>query len=133
MEGLIKDKGDDFDEICDNIRMRVTDGIEDFVQSNINNKMDIEEVISRTKEKIDNVSYGTDEEVKQEYANLGKRRIESIKNRKFGLLEAIVQKVSKSAMLNESISEAYTSSDGSLDMEKIVEILLHIVSIYAEA
>ena len=33
--------------------MRVTDGIEDFVQSNINNKMDIEEVISRTKEKID--------------------------------------------------------------------------------
>ncbi len=114
-------KGEDFDEISDSIRLRVSDAIEDFVQNNINNKYDIEEVIANTKEKIDNAAYGTSEELKQEYANIGKRRIESIKNRKYGILEALVQKISKHAMVSEAMNEAYTDESGKLDMEKIVE------------
>ena len=114
-------KGEDFDEISDSIRLRVSDAIEDFVQNNINNKYDIEEVISNTKEKIDNAPYGTSEELKQEYANIGKRRIESIKNRKYGILEALVQKISKHSMVSEAMNEAYTDENGRLNMEKIVE------------
>lgn len=114
-------KGEDFDEISDTIRLRVADAIEDFVQSNTNNKYDIEEIISNTKDKINNSSYGTPEDVKQEYANIGKRRIEAIKNRKYGLLEAFVQKISKQSIVSESMNEVYSSEDGKLDMNKIVE------------
>ena len=113
-------KGEDFDELTDTIRMRVSDAIEEFIQSNINNKIDIDEVITHTKDKIDNAGYGTSEEVKQEYANIGKRRIEKIKNRKYGILESIVQKISKSAITNKTIAESYTE-DGKLNMDKIVE------------
>ena len=114
-------KGDDFDELCDITRMRVSDAVEEFIQSNINNKLDIEEVISHTKSKIDSAGYGTDEEVKQEYANIAKRRINEIKNRKYGVLEAVVQKVSKSAMTNESLKESFINENGKFDMDKIVE------------
>ena len=114
-------KGEDFDEIADTIRLRVSDAIEDFVQSNINNKYDIDEIINSTKEKIDKASYGTSDELKQEYANMGKRRIEEIKNRKYGVLEALVQKISKQSIVNESMKEVYSSEDGKPDMEKIVE------------
>lgn len=114
-------KGEDFDEISDSIRLRVSDAIEDFVQNNINNKYDIEEIITSTKEKIDNAAYGTSDKLKQEYANIGKRRIESIKNRKYGILEALVQRISKHAMISEAMNEAYSDESGKLDMEKIVE------------
>lgn len=114
-------KGEDFDEISDSIRLRVSDAIEDFVQNNVNNKYDIEEVITSTKEKIDSAVYGTSDELKQEYANIGKRRIEAIKNRKYGLLEAFVQKISKQALVNEAIGKIYTDENGKLNMDKIVE------------
>ena len=114
-------KGEDFDELCDTTRMRVSDAVEDFIQSNINNKLDVEEVISHTKDKIDNAGYGTDEEVKREYANIAKRRISEIKNRKYGVLEAIIQEVSKSVMKNEDLKKSFIEENGKLDMDRIVE------------
>lgn len=126
IETIFKDKffdnikGEDFDEVTDTIRMRVSDALEDFIQSNKNNKLDIEEVLATTKDKIDNAKFGTPEDVKQEFANIGKRKISSIKNRKYGILEAIVQNISRSALINESLGESLSDENG-ISMEKIVE------------
>lgn len=114
-------KGQDFDEISDMIRMRVSDAMEDFVQSNINNKYDIDEVINHTKQKIDNAGYGTSEELKQEYANMGKRRINEIKNRKIGIMESLIQNISKSTVASDALKESYINEEGKLNMDKIVE------------
>lgn len=114
-------KGEDFDELSDAIRLRVSDAVEEFINSNINNKMDVEEIINHTKDKIDNAEYGTSDELKQEMANMAKRRIEVVKNRKYGLLEAIVQNVSKSAMKDEALRENFIDESGKFDMDKIVE------------
>lgn len=111
--------------ITDTINQRVCDSIESFVQSNINDKLDLDELAEKTKEKIDNIRAKSEEQRKamvKEFTNQYNMQVQRIKqktNRKIGLYEQIMNNFTHDIVSDKSILESFTQEDGKLDVNKI--------------
>lgn len=113
--------------ITDKINQRVCDSMEDFIQANVNDKLDLEELADRTKEKIDNIKAKNAEErkkIEESYTMQFKREAQKIKsrnNRKVGLYEQLMHGMTQGVVSDSSILESFTLESGKLDMHKIEE------------
>ena len=116
-------KGKDIKDITKQIKKRVAKATEEFVQNNINDKLDIEDSAKQIKDKIDKVKGANEqaEAIKNEYALMHRRNISSIENRKKTVLEQMVKNMTKSILTNNTILESYRSEDGTLLMSKIID------------
>lgn len=108
----------DTDEIATAIKMRVSDSVDEFINSNIRQKEEIKEVLTKYKEKIES---SRSEEIKESYNILAKRKISSIREgRKMNIFESMVFTLAEASMKDEQLKSIYTVN-GKLDMDSIVE------------
>ena len=78
----------------------------------------------KTKEKIDNIKAkdtDTEEDLKQEFAALYRRDVDSVMNRKKGILESIVLRMSRAIVSEPALLEQFTQENGKLDMQRIID------------
>lgn len=112
-------------KINEKINERVCNSIEDFVQSNVNDKLDLDDLAEKTKEKIDNIKAKNTEEkekIKESYTLQYQRQVNNIKNRvnrPVGLYEQIMHSMTHGIVSDNTILESFTTSEGRLDMGKI--------------
>lgn len=112
------------DAITKEIVSRVTKAEENFVKANMKDKENIEKLAEKTKEKIDNVKAkdtDTEEDLKQEFAALYRRDVDSVMNRKKGILESIVLRMSRAIVSESALLEQFTQENGKLDMQRIID------------
>lgn len=113
------------EKITEKINQRVCDSIEDFVQANVNDKLDLEELAEKTKEKIENIKAYTAEsrkKIEESYMEQYNREVHKIKtraNRKVSVYEQIMDKTTRSIVSDESIRESFLLESGQLDTSKI--------------
>lgn len=112
------------DAITKEIVSRVTKAEENFVKANMKDKENIEKLAEKTKEKIDNIKVkdaDTEEDLKQEFAALYRRDVDSVMNRKKGILESIVLRMSRAIVSESALLEQFTQENGKLDMQRIID------------
>ena len=112
------------DTITKEIVSRVTKAEENFVKANMKDKENIEKLAEKTKEKIDNIKAkdtDTEEDLKQEFAALYRRDVDSVMNRKKGILESIVLRMSRAIVSESTLLEQFTQENGKLDMQRIID------------
>ena len=112
-------------KITEKINERVCNAVEDFVQSNVNDKLDLEELAEKTKERIDNIKARTVAEkqrIEEQVTNEYKRKAQAIKsrtNRNIGLYEQMKYNTTQSIVKDTALLESFTTESGKLDMDKI--------------
>ena len=114
------------DKITEKINERVCSSIEDFVQANVNDKLDLEELAEKTKEKIDNIKARNTEErqkIEESYTLQYNREVQKIKqraNRKVSVYEQIMDTMARNIVSDESIRESFLLESGQLDTSRIM-------------
>ena len=109
---------EDVDDVVTSIRSRVASAMEEFIQTNINNKIDIEDTIKEAQKKIENAK---SEELRESYEQLAKRQISLIKNRTAkNVFSAMVSTMSEQVLKEEVFRNEYML-DNKLNIDKIVE------------
>lgn len=114
----------DTDTVTKQIISRVTKAEEEFVKANIKDKEVLEKLSSDTEEKLNNIKNkdeDTEKALKQEAVAMYRSKVNSISNRKKGILESIVNRMAKSIVAEESVLESYKLENGKLDMQKIID------------
>ena len=102
------------------IRTKVKNATAEFIDSNNKAKEQIKSILSSTKKKIEKDD-GKDENLKEAYAALGKRKITDIRNnRTRSVFEEMVRAISTSAMKGDPATSIFIE-DAQLNMDKIVE------------
>lgn len=118
-------KGDEnIDDISDVIRSNVSRATEDFVQKNINDKYDIKDIMTNTKEKIDAVKTDdeeVDEEIKQEHTMMAKKAIKALNKRPHSIFEQMVINMTEAVLSNDELRKSFTTEAGKLNMNKIIK------------
>ena len=108
----------DTDDVIDSIKVRVSDAVADFINSNIIAKSNIEETIRAAQSNIDTAKT---EELKESYELAAKRKITNQRiNKPTNVFEKFVTEMTKSVMKNDNLKEMYMENN-KINMEKIVE------------
>lgn len=113
------------EQISKKINQRVCDSIEDYVQANVNDKLDLDELAEKTKEKIENIKARNAEErdkIVGEFTNMYNKQVNAIKsrsNRKVGVYEQLLHSMTNGIVSDKAVLESFTTESGSLDMKKI--------------
>ena len=110
------------------IALRVSSAEEEFINSNLEDKYDLDSIIDDTKARIEatkqdkSIDPDTQQSIEQEMVNLSKQQMNSVReNRSRNVLEHMIRLVSNSIMINESLRESYSTETGKVDMAKITE------------
>lgn len=114
----------DYDKMTLAIRDKVGKAEEKFVQDNVTDRVNMEEFAEKTKEKIDAIKakdQDTEDAIKQEQTRVYKETMNSMLDRKKGILEALVNKTSESIITDSGMREAYTLESGKLNMPAIID------------
>ena len=113
------------EKITQKINQRVCDSLESYVQANVNDKENLEELAEKTAEKIKNVKAKNAEEkdkIVKEFTNLYNKQVYEIKqraNRKVGLYEQLLHSVTRGVVSDQGILESFTEESGKLNIGKI--------------
>lgn len=112
-------------KICEKINQRVCDSLENYVQDNVNDKLDLDELAEKTKTKIENIKAKNSEErdkIVECYTNQYNKAVTEIKkrkNRKVGIYEQLLHSITNGILTDANILESFTTESGTLDMDSI--------------
>ena len=118
------DGSQDFEEISDTIRERVSLATQNFIQKNMVDKLDIKEIMNNTKERLSAIRTGDDEkdeQISHEQTVKMKRAIKEINNRPHSIFEQLVINLTEQVISDPKIKEKFTTESGRLDMDSIVD------------
>ena len=118
------DGSQDFEDVADTIRQRVSLATSNFINKNMADKIDIKDIMNDTKEKISSVRTGddeTDEQIKTEQTVKMRRAIKNINSRPHSVFEQLVINLTEGVISNPTAKERFTTESGKLDMNAIVE------------
>lgn len=113
------------DQITEKINQRVCDSLENYVQANVNDKLDLEELAEKTKEKIENIKARNQEEkekIAESYTLQYNKQVNAIKqraNRKVSVFEQMMHSTTRSIVSDKPLLESFTNESGKLDVERI--------------
>lgn len=113
------------EKITSKINERVCDSLENYVQANVNDKLDLEELAEKTKEKIENIKAKNAEEknkIVKEFTNQYNKQVQNIKqrnHRKVSVFEQMMHTTTRNIVSDQSILESFTNESGKLDVTKI--------------
>lgn len=100
------------------IRDRVSDAISEFIDDNVNQKIEYQDIISAAQDKI---ATATDESMIEVYSSRAKRKINEMKlSRNKNVFHCLVESLSKNAITDPSLKQKYLIDESKLDMEGIV-------------
>lgn len=118
----------DIDSLAEVIKSRVTTSVEDFITTNMANKLEIKQIIDDSKNRVDSVKTVKDDEKKasleEAYRADAQRKIYQVKNgRPKSIFNVMVEQMSTSVMKGENheLKEQFTTKEGKLDLDSIVE------------
>lgn len=108
------------------INKKVCDATEEFVQRNINAKLDIEEAAEKAKKRIDEVKSKYDEEtaeeIQQEQMRMYKNKVGEIKNRTVrNVYEQLFNSTSKCILENADLKDKYLNESGQFNLAVVEE------------
>ena len=110
---------DGINDIGTSIKMRVSAAIEDFNISNMENKAEIENIISITK---DNIANAKTEQLKEHYNIAGEQKINAVKQAKpKNIFECMMINNTKNVYTDKSLKERYVNESGNIDYDAIEE------------
>ena len=116
------------DEVIKKVQQRSCDAAADFIQANVNDKLDMESIAMKTQDRIDKIKAVSKEKkdaMIKEFTMIAKNESYKVRGRRRGIYEQIVVGISKQSMkpVNESsnIASIFVSENGKLDMDNIIE------------
>lgn len=127
------DKNEFYDKLSDlsvndvskEINQRTCKAAETFIQNNINDKLDMEEIADKTQKKISEIKVKDEEKRKMlttEYTNMGKAKInKEIYGRNKTVYEQMIHKTTNQIIKNEELRPKFVLESGKLDMDIITE------------
>ena len=118
------DGTEEIQDITDQINNRVSLATQNFIQKNMSNKMDIKDLMATTRDRIENVRTGSeeeDQEFAQEAAIRMKKEISKINNRPHSIYEQLVINITEAIVKNDDTRKKFTNESGKLNMDAIVE------------
>lgn len=109
------------DELVDSIADRVASTLQDFVTQNARDKEKIIAALTATKDKVESLGPDASEELKESYQNLGRRFITDVREKKHGVFNEMVLRMSKAVMKsnNPAVKEKFMEG-AHLNIESIV-------------
>lgn len=116
----------EIDDVTQEIRNRVSDSVNDFIDQNAKNKEEIEEIISKANDAKANSSdqLDTDEdrsaEIKESYDHNANKKINKVLNSNKSVLAYFVEAVSLATMKDKQLLEE-SSTNGQIDYDKIMD------------
>lgn len=118
----------DIENVKQAIALRVSNAEEEFITANINDKIEMDNIIKDTKERIDSVKQDNtiDDEVRegisQETANISKQRIDFLReNTDRSIFNQMVLNLSESIIKDKELMLEFTDDNNKLKIDKIVE------------
>lgn len=113
------------DKVSEKINKRVVDATDDFVQNNVNDKLDMEETAEKIKEKSDKYK-NNDEEIQKEFVNIYKRNILDKQNsRPKNILEQLINENAKCIIKDNDLRTRF-SENNKIDFNSIKEFSIGI-------
>lgn len=99
------------------IKQRVADSMDEFIDDNISNKMDYEDIIKSAKDKMQVMH---DDDMVEECANRAYAEVNRLKQtRQKNIFNCLVESLTKASFTNENLKKAYFN-ESSVDMDSIV-------------
>lgn len=113
-------------EVCKKITERSCKAAEEFIQANINDKLDMEEIAAQTKENIDKIKADTDEkkkELQEECVRMGRQRMAQVLGRPKSLYEYLVNSLVNGVLSTENsdVKSAFVNESGKINMDMVRE------------
>ena len=121
----------DVDDATKLIRDRVSDAINDFVDTNMANKVEYQDIIATAQDKI---AATKDTELAEGYANLARRQINDLKIRKpKSVFNVMVESYTKAVITNDNLKQRYmhetaVDMDAIVDSTKLIYTMLEMVN-----
>lgn len=116
----------DADAVAEVIKSRVTSAIEEFITANMANKLEIKDIMDDSRNRIDSIkSVKDDEDRAQQEAWINQdaqRKIDAVRNGKpKSVFSVMVENMSVACMKDADLKEQFTTPEGKLDIDSIVE------------
>ncbi len=114
----------DCDQVTKEIVSRVAKAEEEFVKANVKDKETLEELSDATNKKLEGIKNKDEEKeklIKQECTAMYRRKVDNLMNRKKGILESIVLRMSRNIVTEDTLLPSFTQENGKLDMQKIID------------
>lgn len=113
-------------EVCKKITERSCKAAEEFIQANINDKLDMEEIAAQTKENIDKIKSDTDEkkkELQEECVRMGRQRMAQVLGRPKSFYEYLVHSLANGVLSTENsdVKSAFVNESGKINMDMVRE------------
>ena len=106
------------DELINTIRNRVSDSVQEFINANVEDKVDIKDLLTTIQ---DRVASATSQEVKESYEYRAKTAVKELTNRPKGIMHHMVTSLAKKSMIDESVGKYYKTENGLLNFDSITE------------
>lgn len=110
------------------IAQRISDAEENFIKQNADDKKKIEDIAAQISDRLNAVKSDpdtteeTEQEIEQEFAlEFAKGKVAVRDNRPRSVFEQMMRNLTESIVLDESLREEYTTDEGKLNIEKIME------------
>lgn len=120
------DKNTDVNDVAQAIALRVTTAEEEFINKNVADKLDMEEIVNSAAERIDAVRNSRTQETEEKahmeafYNQIATNSVENLRKRDKNLYEQLLYNFSDSALRSGTLAESYVDHDtGKIDMERI--------------
>ena len=120
------DQQEDISDITNLIRLRVSNAEEDFINKNLQDKENINDILKKTASRIQmakgNMDNDYSETVEESETRIAKDMIYKIQHEGHSnVFGKMVHNLSSAAMKNQSAKEVFTNESGRLDVDHIVE------------
>lgn len=106
------------DDLINTIRNRVSDSVQEFINANVEDKVDIKDLLTTIQ---DRVASATSQEVKESYEYRAKTAVKELTNRPKGIMHHMVTSLAKKSMIDESVGKYYKTENGLLNFDSITE------------
>lgn len=116
----------DADAVAEVIKSRVTTAVEEFITANMTNKMEIKDIMTDSQNRIESIKTVKDDEKRAQQEawikESAQRKIDMVRNSKpKSVFSAMVENMSVACMKDEALKEQFTTEEGKLDIDSIVE------------
>lgn len=106
------------DDVIINIRTRVADAVQSFIDSNVADKLDMKDIIQAVQDKVATAKI---DEVKESYSAQGKRAINDLRSKPKNVFGAMVSNMVETVMKDTALKAHYSTTANKLDIDRIVE------------
>lgn len=116
----------DADAVAEVIKSRVTTAIEEFITANMANKMEIKDIMDDSQNRIESIKTIKDDEKRAQQEawirESAQIKIDAVRNNKpKSVFSTMVENMSVACMKDPALKEQFTTEEGKLDIDSIVE------------